>query len=554
MTTPQASTHKPVGFKELVTSLIIAFMLAFVFRGFIIEGFQIPTGSMAPTLLGKHIRYTSPHNGYSWTTGPWDNYNGTNIPTKIQGANGLRVTDPMTGIDQTESNRKLASGDRVFVLKYLPVLHEPSRWDVVVFKNPGTHENYIKRLVGLPGEQLAFVDGDLFTRPFIEGQTATTGFDAWEATDWTAARKSERVQRIMFQDVFDSRYAPVTVDPSYRAPFESTSPGWEGLRTNPSYTYTASTPTTLQWNNDKPITDRNSYNQISRDFDMGMLPTEPQISRHNFQPFYVSDIALSADLKLDGPPVVATPTITARGHRFRAVIDTASSTASVQMKPDTETDPWQTLDSATFSKPTTGGIVSIEFWHVDQALWLFINGTLACGGPQAGAYTMSPLALAQAATAMSRQQLETDTSAGNGVDSPSVLSKPEIYSPAVVAWHFDQGPFTLYNVRVQRDISYKNMPGKTANNWPTRGGHPNDFPTLNNDEFFMCGDNSARSHDSRLWQQSSIVPWVKELIDDRAGMVNEDLVVGKAFVVYWPSMLKESTVPAPDAGRVRWIW
>ena len=70
----------------------------------------------------------------------------------------------------------------------------------------------------------------------------------------------------------------------------------------------------------------------------------------------------------------------------------------------------------------------------------------------------------------------------------------------------------------------------------------------------MCGDNSARSEDSRLWTDSSIVPWVEELIDDRAGMVNEDLIVGKAFVVYWPSLLKEGKAPAPDIGRVRWIW
>ena len=52
-----------IGIKETITSLVIAFMLAFLFRGFVVEGFQIPTGSMAPTLLGKHVRFTSPHSG-----------------------------------------------------------------------------------------------------------------------------------------------------------------------------------------------------------------------------------------------------------------------------------------------------------------------------------------------------------------------------------------------------------------------------------------------------------------------------------------------------------
>ena len=49
-------------------------------------------------------------------------------------------------------------GDRVLVLKYLYAFQDPQRWDVVVFKNPtdpnGDAANYIKRLVGLPSEQL----------------------------------------------------------------------------------------------------------------------------------------------------------------------------------------------------------------------------------------------------------------------------------------------------------------------------------------------------------------------------------------------------------------
>ena len=33
-----------------LTSIMISFIVALVFRGFVIEGFQIPTGSMGPTL------------------------------------------------------------------------------------------------------------------------------------------------------------------------------------------------------------------------------------------------------------------------------------------------------------------------------------------------------------------------------------------------------------------------------------------------------------------------------------------------------------------------
>ncbi len=46
-------------------SLIVAFVLAMTFRGFIAEGFVIPTGSMAPTLMGEHLLLHSGQTGYT---------------------------------------------------------------------------------------------------------------------------------------------------------------------------------------------------------------------------------------------------------------------------------------------------------------------------------------------------------------------------------------------------------------------------------------------------------------------------------------------------------
>ena len=40
--------------RETVESIVIAFILAFLFRAFEAEAFVIPTGSMAPTLQGRH--------------------------------------------------------------------------------------------------------------------------------------------------------------------------------------------------------------------------------------------------------------------------------------------------------------------------------------------------------------------------------------------------------------------------------------------------------------------------------------------------------------------
>src|SRR3954451_1096808 len=54
------------GVKETIESILIAFILAFVFRAFVVEAFVIPTGSMAPTLLGAHMRFTCKECGYTF--------------------------------------------------------------------------------------------------------------------------------------------------------------------------------------------------------------------------------------------------------------------------------------------------------------------------------------------------------------------------------------------------------------------------------------------------------------------------------------------------------
>lgn len=76
---------------------------------------------------------------------------------------------------------------------------------------------------------------------------------------------------------------------------------------------------------------------------------------------------------------------------------------------------------------------------------------------------------------------------------------------------------------------------------------------LQRGQYFMCGDNSAASLDSRLWDEPS--PWLAENFGSAtAGVVPEELIVGRAFFVYFPSMNRERGFPIPDFGRLRWIW
>src|SRR6476619_2643512 len=51
-------------YRETIESIVVAFILALLIRGFEAEAFVIPTGSMAPTLMGRHKEITCPQCGH----------------------------------------------------------------------------------------------------------------------------------------------------------------------------------------------------------------------------------------------------------------------------------------------------------------------------------------------------------------------------------------------------------------------------------------------------------------------------------------------------------
>ena len=88
------------------------------------------------------------------------------------------------------------TGDRILVNKFAYQFGEPQRWDVIVFKFPGNaKQNYIKRLVGLPGETIRIRQGDIYTR---RGDEDT----------FVIARKPPRKLLSMLQPVHDTQYIP----------------------------------------------------------------------------------------------------------------------------------------------------------------------------------------------------------------------------------------------------------------------------------------------------------------------------------------------------------
>src|SRR5262249_32262856 len=156
---PQKPQESETNVKETIESILVAFILAFVFRAFVVEAFVIPTGSMAPTLMGAHLRFRCDDCGYEWTV----NYSGGGdgdeviIPARANEPLGVdrsgrpidkvfRAICPNCGYrvqrhsevdaDNSATNTPVWYGDRILVLKYLYLFQKPRRWDVVVFKAP----------------------------------------------------------------------------------------------------------------------------------------------------------------------------------------------------------------------------------------------------------------------------------------------------------------------------------------------------------------------------------------------------------------------------------
>ncbi|TIT28239.1 MAG: signal peptidase I, partial [Mesorhizobium sp.] len=124
MSVAEKSEKKSGGLGETVSVIIQALLLALVIRTFLFQPFSIPSGSMRPTLLeGDYLFVTKWSYGYSRYSLPFgpDIFSG-----RIWGS-------------------------------------EPKRGDVVVFKFPPDPSiDYIKRVIGLPGDKIQVKDGQLF--------------------------------------------------------------------------------------------------------------------------------------------------------------------------------------------------------------------------------------------------------------------------------------------------------------------------------------------------------------------------------------------------------
>ena len=158
--------------RESIESFVVVF-LCFLIWSLEAEGFVIPTGSMAPTLMGRHKEIVCPQCSYVYTVNA-----DREVETTARGASqGRRIetgTCENCRFESVVGDAPSFSGDRIYVMKdgvALPFFAQAGRvklkrWDVAVFKLPEEPEvRYIKRLVGMPNEVIRVDAGDLWVQP-----------------------------------------------------------------------------------------------------------------------------------------------------------------------------------------------------------------------------------------------------------------------------------------------------------------------------------------------------------------------------------------------------
>jgi signal peptidase I len=138
-TTMSKDEAKGGGILETIKTVVYALLIAGVFRTLFFQPFWIPSGSMKDTLLiGDFLFVNKMAYGYSYAS----------CPTILIPAIGIDIdaADICGFLDG--DNRRYLGGD-------------PQRGDVVVFRHPSTGRDFIKRLVGLPGERIQVRNGVL---------------------------------------------------------------------------------------------------------------------------------------------------------------------------------------------------------------------------------------------------------------------------------------------------------------------------------------------------------------------------------------------------------
>ncbi|MGE5192381.1 MAG: signal peptidase I [Deltaproteobacteria bacterium] len=522
---------RPDNTRETIESIVVAFVLAFLFRTFEAEAFVIPTGSMAPTLYGQQRDVYCAKCGTRFAVGV------SSVPSHdaevrdgmlVHGYRSHFAVCPNANCRYPNDvlTHEMFAGDRILVNKFPYEFGEPQRWDVVVFKFPEQAKtNYIKRLAGLPGERLIVEGGDIKVCPLDAGPEGV----------YHVARKSPEKQRTLQLPVHDNdrparellaagwpeswdneETTAWQADPKARSFQIDANAGdpetWHWLR------YTHYVPTGADWTEAqsaaslagraKPqwIKDFYAYNGRIAVFEAaakvarGELPDPAPDSGEQ----WVGDLTLNCSVEVLSADGELRFELVEGWRRYQCQIDLKSGRGNFAFLHEQDRGEGEPAPAgeAFETGMNRAGKFDLSFCNVDDRLCLWIDGRLV-------------------------KSLEFDEGSKFEPQFPPVDPTERDKTPVGIAAR--GAAVRVAHLHLERDIFYRNE-SSLGHFDRTSPYILNDYDDDQNDEFLMLGDNSPRSNDSRLWQSTSVVP--------------RRLLIGKAFYVYWPH-----GVPFLNGGR-----
>lgn len=536
-------------------ALILLGIAVTICRAFFTEGYMISTGSMAPSLLGFHRQLCcpacacefargaaaeaddSPHQIASASAGG-DLFDSWSPPTSRCPLCGTAV--PEAGIPRTE-------GDQLLVHKHHFDLRDPQRWEVVVFRNPQHQvQAYVKRVVGLPGETIELIDGDVYA-------------------DGVLQRKPLAVQQSLRIPVDDFRHQPPADDPDWRPRWQASqaATGWrtdgavlryradQDARREP---IAAEEPDWIEYHH--WIREGGRHHTRVPLADWPSRTAEPGLLRDGFR-------YDAAARELEAVGAISQYALTTWLERLPAPEAQAALRRLYERShqpPLGDLCAYNHPDAAGGGTPIHDLMIELDLCvrQRDGSLWLALHDgchelqchlNFAAGVAELTAddkptvHRTAPLPAALLAGETARVTLsQFDRQVLVAVDGV------ELFPPLPYAGGGERPPlperpvrigarggeFDINGLRLDRDVYYTVEPGRSDRHF-----------VLGADEFFVLGDNSPVSLDSRAW-------------DDPA--VHRSQLIGKPFVVHLPSRSqpvqwgdRRGALRVPDLSRVRYI-
>jgi signal peptidase I len=540
-TAPPPGKNEPVEGKdsprEIIETIVFVIVLVLLLKSFVAEAFVIPTGSMAETLWGYQKRVECPECHYVFPV---------NCSSEVEPPKSDRreVTECLCPncrlhihLKEERNPPRPETGDRVLVDKSLyDLLEEPGRFDVVVFKYPEKPQkdqvpmNYIKRLVGQPGETIAIYGGDLYRTTDLRYPHRTPPSDPEELRQ--AKYDNDPDAQKLFTEQLDLQFARKVENQGFeivrKSPekmlalrrivndndFQATDlrdhphrwsgdGGWKPDNAElPRRFEHAGAGSDFAWltyrhilrYSDRPrlITDFMGYNAANG---KPYSPDPDKIMQN-----WIGDLMLECTATVTQPQGRLTLDLAKGVDRFQARWDLATGICTLVRLTDGKEE---TLDS----QPTAikkAGTYELRFANFDERLTVWVNGKLAFGdgvvykpaksrGPYENDLKPARIGVQGSGLSVSHLKLWRDTYYTIGRSSPNdadaELGNWAADSPA---WENpeDWGPL-------------RNLQSKTMYVQP---GH------------YLCmGDNSPESSDGRAW-----------------GLVPRRLLLGRALLVYYP--------------------